>query len=108
MHIISWFLNEIVSQLLNKVPSRLTNTGQLLDLLTKPNIDQDCVIESLDVSSLHTNVSDNDALQALDEMLGLYEEEIETDGLGRARIMTLVKESLICNVQMVGKVFHQN
>ncbi|EYB97637.1 hypothetical protein Y032_0139g2134 [Ancylostoma ceylanicum] len=71
-------------------------------------IKNNCVIESFDVSSLYTNVSVDDALQALNEMLELHEREIETYGLGRARIMTLVKECLKCNVfKWSGKYFSQ-
>ncbi|EYC07870.1 hypothetical protein Y032_0068g178 [Ancylostoma ceylanicum] len=95
---ISWFLNKIVSQLLPKVPSHLTNTRQFLEHLHNTNFSQDCVIESFDVASLYTNVSINDALQALHEMLGSHQNEIETYSLSRTRIMTLVKECLSCNV----------
>ncbi|EYB97498.1 hypothetical protein Y032_0140g2179 [Ancylostoma ceylanicum] len=105
---ISWFLNKIVSQLLSKIPSHLTNTRHFLDQLRKTDSSQECVIKSFDVTSLYTNVSISDALQALNEMLRSYGNEIETYGLSRARIMILVKECLSCNVfKWSGKYFFQ-
>ncbi|EYC21311.1 hypothetical protein Y032_0019g3745 [Ancylostoma ceylanicum] len=105
---ISWFLNKIVSQLSTRVLSHLTSTRHFLDQLKKTNFNQNCVVESFDVSSLYTNVTISDALQALDEMLVLHGREIETYGLGRARVMTLVKECLTCNVfKWSGRYFSQ-
>ncbi|EYB97661.1 hypothetical protein Y032_0139g2149 [Ancylostoma ceylanicum] len=77
---ISWFLNKIVSQLLLMIPSHLTNTRQFPTRLHNTDLSQNCVIESFDVSSLNTNVSTNDALQALHEMLGSLERQMETYG----------------------------
>ncbi|EYB98524.1 hypothetical protein Y032_0130g1519 [Ancylostoma ceylanicum] len=48
-------------------------------------------MESFDVSSFYTNVSTNDALQALHEMLTLHEKEIEMYGLSRTLVMTLIR-----------------
>ncbi|EYB84864.1 hypothetical protein Y032_0308g2042 [Ancylostoma ceylanicum] len=105
---ISWFLNKIVSQLLPKVPSHLTNTRQFLERLHTTNFNGECVMESFDVSSLYTNVSTNDALQALHEMLMVHEREIEMYGLSRTRVMTLIRECLNCTVfKWSGNYFSQ-
>ncbi|EYC01492.1 hypothetical protein Y032_0106g3723 [Ancylostoma ceylanicum] len=95
---ISWFLNKIVSQLLTKIPSHLTNTAQFLDYLRNTNFDQRCVIESFDVTSLYTNVTNSAALQALSEMLELHCRNIEMYGMNRQHIMLLIKECLSCNI----------
>ncbi|EYC22539.1 hypothetical protein Y032_0017g3411 [Ancylostoma ceylanicum] len=105
---ISWFLNKIVSQLLPMIPSHLTSTRQFLTRLHNTDVSTDCVIESFDVASLYTNVSTNDALQALNEMLSSHERQIETYGLSRTRIMTLIKECLNCNIfKWSGRYFSQ-
>ncbi|EYB87797.1 hypothetical protein Y032_0257g408 [Ancylostoma ceylanicum] len=95
---ISWFLNKIVSQLLSKVPSHLSNTCHFIDILRNAKFGQNSVIESFDVTSLYTNVQNNEALQALSEMLDKYAATINTFGLSKARIMTLVSECLKCNI----------
>ena len=74
---ISWFLNKIVSQLLRKVSAHLTNTNQFLEHLRRTNFDQHCVMESFDVTSLYTNVSNSDAMEALSGMLEEYDRSIE-------------------------------
>ena len=50
------------------------------------------------MTSLYTNVSNSDALQALSEMLDLHGRSMTTYGLSKSRIMTLIKECLECNV----------
>ena len=95
---ISWFLNKIISQLLDKIPSHLTNTSHFLELLRNTNTNQPCVVESFDVTSLYTNVSNDDALQALSELLNMHATSMSMYGLSKPRIMTLIKECLNCNV----------
>ena len=95
---ISWFLNKIVSQLLCKVPSHLSNTNQFLERLRNTRVEEGCVTESFDVTSLYTNVQNDHALQALSEMLNTYGEAIQTYGLSKQRIMVLIKECLSCNI----------
>ncbi|EYC06837.1 hypothetical protein Y032_0073g732 [Ancylostoma ceylanicum] len=95
---ISWFLNKIVSQLLNKVPAHLSNTYEFINCLRNTKFEEDSVIESFDVTSLYTNVQNSEALQALSEMLDKYAANINTFGLSKARIMTLTSECLKCNI----------
>ncbi|EYB97674.1 hypothetical protein Y032_0138g2050 [Ancylostoma ceylanicum] len=94
---ISWFLNKIVSPLIRKVPRHLSNTCEFIDQLRNAHFEQNSVIESFDVTSLYTNVQDSDALQALSEMLDKYAGTINTYGLSKARIMTLINKCLKCN-----------
>ena len=105
---ISWFLNKIVGQLLNYVPSHLSNTGQFLDRLRASGFEQNCTIESFDVTALYTNVNNNEALQALSEMLDEHGRSIVTFGLNKAHIMTIVQECLNCNIfKWSGKYYTQ-
>ncbi|KAK6733433.1 hypothetical protein RB195_017272 [Necator americanus] len=95
---ISWFLNKIVSQILPKIPSHLSNTHHFLERLRNARVEGNCVIESFDVTSLYTNVKNSEALQALSEMIDLYGNNLETYGLSKSRIITLIKECLNCNI----------
>ncbi|VDL72529.1 unnamed protein product [Nippostrongylus brasiliensis] len=95
---ISWFLSTIVSQLLPVIPSHLSNTKMFLELLHNTRFETSCVIESFDVTSLYTNVQNEQALQALAEMMELHENNIVTFGLSKAQVVTLVKECLKCNI----------
>ncbi|VDL75157.1 unnamed protein product [Nippostrongylus brasiliensis] len=80
------------------IPSHLTNTRMFLDHLHNVHLHQNCVVESFDVTSLYTNVQNDQALQALSEMLERHIANINTFGLERNSIMTLVKECLNCNI----------
>ncbi|XGW35820.1 hypothetical protein V3C99_019196 [Haemonchus contortus] len=105
---ISWFLSNIVSQLLTMVPSHLSNTKHFLELLHGSDLGQSNVVESFDVVSLYTNVQNEQALQALSEMLDRHANNINTFGLSKMHIMTLVKECLSCNIfKWAGEYFSQ-
>ena len=95
---ISWFLNKIVSQILPKIPSHLPNTKHFLTQLHNARFDDNCAIESFDVASLYTNVQNSEALQALSEMLNIHGAHMETYGLSRTRLLTLIKECLSYNI----------
>lgn len=82
------------------VPSHLTNTRQFLELLRTSRAEENCVIESFDVTSLYTNVQNDQALQALSEMLDRHGNNINTFGLSKVHILTLIKECLCCNIFM--------
>ncbi|EYC26999.1 hypothetical protein Y032_0009g466 [Ancylostoma ceylanicum] len=105
---ISWFLNKIVSQLLPKIPSHLSNTDHFLQHLQNTTFEQNCVLESFDVTSLYTNVQNDEALQALSELLDKHARYINTFGLSKARILVLIRECLKCNIfKWSGKYFSQ-
>ncbi|EYC41359.1 hypothetical protein Y032_0572g144 [Ancylostoma ceylanicum] len=105
---ISWFLNKIVSQILPKIPSHLSNTDHFLQQLQNTKFDQNCVFESFDVTSLYTNVQNDAALQALSELLDKHARCINTFGLSKARILVLIRECLKCNIfKWSGKYFSQ-
>ncbi|XGW33958.1 hypothetical protein V3C99_018027 [Haemonchus contortus] len=106
---ISWFLNKIVGQLLRYVPSHLPNTNEFLDRLRSCRLQENCVVESFDVTALYTNVNNDEALQAVSEMLDEHGTEIVTFGLSKVHIMTLIKECLSCNIfKWSGQYFSQN
>ncbi|EYC06420.1 hypothetical protein Y032_0076g1051 [Ancylostoma ceylanicum] len=95
---ISWFLSKIVSQILQKIPSHLPNTNHFLEQLRSVRFNSDSAIESFDVASLYTNVQNDEALQALSELLNIHGACVQTYGLSKARLLTLIKECLSCNI----------
>ena len=95
---IAWFLNIIVSQVLRFIPAHLSNTTMFLDHLRCAKIDEDCIMESFDVNSLYTNVSNDSAMQAVCELLTDNEKEINLYGFSIGQVMTLIKECLSCTI----------
>ncbi|KAK6726235.1 hypothetical protein RB195_004512 [Necator americanus] len=95
---ISWFLNTILSQLLQYVPAHLSNTKMFIEHLRKARLDGDCVIESFDVTSLYTNVSIDAALQATSELLLEHQGTLNMYGFAIQQIMMLLSECLRCSV----------
>ncbi|EYB88370.1 hypothetical protein Y032_0248g83 [Ancylostoma ceylanicum] len=95
---ISWFLNLILVQLLNYVPAHLKNTTMFLDHLRNAQFDNTCVMESFDVNSLYTNVSNDSAMQAILELLTEHHANINMHGLSIAHVMALLSECLSCTV----------
>ncbi|XGW28254.1 hypothetical protein V3C99_008224, partial [Haemonchus contortus] len=69
-----------------------------LDKLRAASLRPNYVMESFDVTSLYTNVSNNDAMQAILELLIEYESSVNTYGLTIAQIMVLIKECLECSI----------
>ncbi|EYC04498.1 hypothetical protein Y032_0087g2047 [Ancylostoma ceylanicum] len=95
---VSWLLNLVLIQLLRYVPAHLSNTKMFLDHLGSAKLSEDCVMESFDVTSLYTNVSNDSAIQAAHEFLMEHHNTMNLYGLSIAHIMTLLKECLSCNI----------
>ncbi|EYB83018.1 hypothetical protein Y032_0345g3120 [Ancylostoma ceylanicum] len=95
---ISWLLNIILSQLLKHVPAHLQNTNMFLERLRNTHFDRECVMESFDVTSLYTNVSNEAAMQAIFELLSEHQTSLNLYGLSVRHIMTLLKECLCCSI----------
>ncbi|VDO87154.1 unnamed protein product [Heligmosomoides polygyrus] len=85
-------------QLLRFIPAHLLNTSALLDKLRETNVEDTCVMESFDVTSLYTNVSKGDAMQAVHEILVEHEVQLALFGLNIAQIMVLIDECLQRNI----------
>uniref|UniRef100_A0A7I4Z6D1 Reverse transcriptase domain-containing protein n=1 Tax=Haemonchus contortus TaxID=6289 RepID=A0A7I4Z6D1_HAECO len=69
-----------------------------LDKLRAASSRSNYVMESFDVTSLYTNVSNNDAMQAIPELLNEYESSVNTYGLTITQMMVLIKECLECSI----------
>lgn len=72
------FLHKDVGQLLSRIPAHLVNTGQFLGRLRWSGLERNCVMKSLDVTVLYTNVDNNAALQALSGKLDKHEGGVVT------------------------------
>lgn len=90
--------SSVVSQLLRKVPSHLTNTNKFLELLRSSNLNESGVVESFDVTSLYTNVQNEGDLQALSEMWDTHVRDTNTFGFRKTHIITVVEECLKCKI----------
>ncbi|VDP38403.1 unnamed protein product [Heligmosomoides polygyrus] len=66
---ISWLLNLVLTQLLVFVPVHLTNTAAFLGKLQNTILDGSSVMETFDVTSLYKNVSNDNAMQAVREII---------------------------------------
>ncbi|VDL73220.1 unnamed protein product [Nippostrongylus brasiliensis] len=95
---IAWFLNLIIGQLLRHIPAHLPNTSAFLQKLQSCRLEEGCVMESFDVTALYTNVSNNQALQAVSEMMTQHQAVMNLYGLSVSQVMTLLNECLQCNV----------
>ncbi|XGW16426.1 hypothetical protein V3C99_001696, partial [Haemonchus contortus] len=105
---ISWLLNLVLTQLLTFIPAHLSNTRRFLDQLRETRFRRNHVIESFDVTSLYTNVSNEDAMQATHELLNEHAGSINMYGLSVSHVMTLVKECLDCSIfRWSGQYFRQ-
>ncbi|VDM64441.1 unnamed protein product [Angiostrongylus costaricensis] len=105
---ITWFLTLIFNQLLKHIPAHLTNTQMFLDRLRTAQPNSGCVMESLDVTALYTNVSNDSAMQAVLELLMQHEGEINMYGFKIEQLMALLKECLSCSIfRWSGKYYAQ-
>ncbi|KAK6763355.1 hypothetical protein RB195_023890 [Necator americanus] len=59
---ISWLLNIILNQLLKYVPAHLSSSSNFLKHLRCTSFERECVVETFDVTSLYTNVSNDVAM----------------------------------------------
>uniref|UniRef100_A0A7I4XT58 Reverse transcriptase domain-containing protein n=1 Tax=Haemonchus contortus TaxID=6289 RepID=A0A7I4XT58_HAECO len=105
---IGWFLNVILVQLLKYIPSHLTNIQMFLNKLQALQPNSACVMESFDVESLYTNVSNVSAMEAVLELLNQYQSMINMHGFSIDQVMSLLKECLSCNIfRWSGEYFEQ-
>ena len=91
-------LNIILSQILKFIPAHLSNTKMFLDHLRSTTFDENCVMESFDVTALNTNVSNDSAMQAVFELLSENQSAINFYGFSIRQLMSLLKECLSCTV----------
>ncbi|KAK6732228.1 hypothetical protein RB195_016547 [Necator americanus] len=105
---ISWLLNAILAPLLKYVPAHLSNTNMFLEQLKRARSEKECVIESFDVTSLYTNVSNGAAMQAVFELLVEHRDTLDLHGFSIRQIMMLLDECLKCSIfRWAGNYYRQ-
>ncbi|KAK6735385.1 hypothetical protein RB195_018537 [Necator americanus] len=105
---ISWLLNAILAPLLKYVPAHLSNTNMFLEQLKRVRSEKECVIESFDVTSLYTNVSNGAAMQAVFELLVEHRDTLDLHEFSIRQIMTLLDECLKCSIfRWAGNYYRQ-
>ncbi|XGW13724.1 hypothetical protein V3C99_000216 [Haemonchus contortus] len=70
----------------------------LLNKLSSASLHEGCVMESFDVTSLYTNVSNEAALEAIYELLCEHEPDLHLHGFTVTQVMTILAECLGCSV----------
>ncbi|KAK6763170.1 hypothetical protein RB195_023762 [Necator americanus] len=95
---ISWLLNIILNQLLKYVPAHLSSSSNFLKHLRSTSFERECVVETFDVTSLYTNVSNDVAMQAVHELLTQRQASLNMYGFSIRQIMTLINECLNCSI----------
>ncbi|KAK6740943.1 hypothetical protein RB195_009036 [Necator americanus] len=95
---ISWLLNIILNQLLRYVPAHLSSSSNFLKHLRSTSFERECVVETFDVTSLYTNVSNDVAMQAVHELLTQRQASLNMYGFSIRQIMTLINECLNCSI----------
>ena len=98
---ISWLLSFVEGQLLQYISVHLPNIRALLDQLHRTDIGSRMVIESFDVTSLYTNVSNSEAMAAVYDLLVEYSSKVNIYGFTIKQIMTLIRECLNCSISDV-------
>ena len=96
---ISWVLTKILSPILKMIPAHISNVYALLDKINSCNEDSsgNYSFASFDVEALYTNVDNNAATRALEEMLIQNEESINLYGFTVGAIIRLIEEVLRSN-----------
>ena len=75
---ISLLLERILNQLLKFVPAHLSSTAECVeDLRALGRLPSDCIIASLDVVSLYTNIPIEESIDAAMELLEVHRQEID-------------------------------
>ncbi|VDM55781.1 unnamed protein product [Angiostrongylus costaricensis] len=69
-----------------------------LDRLRNARLNSAYVVESLDVTALYTNVSNDSAMQDIKELLIQHEGAINMYGFSIQQLMTLLKKCLNCSI----------
>ncbi|VDL86688.1 unnamed protein product [Nippostrongylus brasiliensis] len=87
-----------MGQLLRYIPAHITNANAFLQKLQSCRLEKGYVMESFDVTALYTNVSNNQALQAVSEMMTQHQVVMNLYSLNVPQVMTLLNECLQCNV----------
>ncbi|KAK6756668.1 hypothetical protein RB195_014849 [Necator americanus] len=94
---ISWLLNMSIC-VYQYVPAHLSSSSNFLKHLRSTSFQREWVVETFDVTSPYTNVSNDVAMQAVHELLTQRQASLNMYGLSNRQIMTLINECLNCSI----------
>ncbi|KAK6762864.1 hypothetical protein RB195_023533 [Necator americanus] len=75
-----------------------SSSSNFLKHLRSTSFERECVVETFEVTSLYTNVSNDVAMQAVHELLTQRQASLNMYGLSIRQIMTLINECLNCSI----------
>ena len=107
----STLLERILKQLLKFVPSHLWDTRDFLRRVSthsqQAGIQEGSIFFSIDVVNLYGSIPISEAIEAVEAKLEAYGDEIDTFGLSKEDISTLLKQSLGDNVFTFNQAYYR-
>ncbi|XP_065176129.1 uncharacterized protein LOC135805933 [Sycon ciliatum] len=95
---VSLLLERILNQLLKFVPAHLTSTKECIDVLSDVGVlPDDCIIASLDVVSLYSNIPVVESIDVVMEFLELHRKEVDMFHLSLSGVRELLSVVLSSN-----------
>ena len=95
---VSLLLERILNQLLKFVPAHLTSTKECIDVLSDVGVlPDDCIIASLDVVSLYSNIPVVESIDVVMEFLELHRKEVDMFHLSLSDVRELLSVVLSSN-----------
>ncbi|EYC24834.1 hypothetical protein Y032_0013g2128 [Ancylostoma ceylanicum] len=105
---ISWFLVKVLSPLLHNVAAHITNIEEFISALDRTDLPGNACYASFDAVSLYTNINNDEAIDAVLDLLRRHHNEIHTFGLGEDDLRELLVTTLSCNIfQFDGEFYRQ-
>ena len=107
---VTWFLDQIISQLLQYVPAHLPNTDTYLHRLsqTYPNgFPPGTIVFSLDVTNLYGNIPVDEAVQTVMNLLQEHRETINLFDLSWTDVEPLLRHCLTNSYLRFGQSFYK-
>ncbi|RCN46032.1 hypothetical protein ANCCAN_07979 [Ancylostoma caninum] len=105
---ISWFLVKLLSPLLHNVAAHVTNVEEFISALNRSDLPENVCYASFDAVSLYTNIDNDEAIDAVLDLLQRHHNEVHTFGLTGDDLRELLVATLSCNIfQFDGNFYRQ-
>ncbi|EYB86176.1 hypothetical protein Y032_0283g1298 [Ancylostoma ceylanicum] len=105
---VSWFLTKLLSPLLRNVAAHVINVEEFISALNHCDLPDNNCYASFDAVSLYTNINNDEAIEAVLDLLQRHQDEIHTFGLRKDDLRELLVATLACNIfQFDGEFYVQ-
>ena len=107
---LTWFLERIVTQLLPFIPAHLKNTSQYLTKLKDKfpdSLPSSDIIFTMDVQNVYGNVSTDEAIDSVCDMIHDHKDKIDLFGLTLESLRSLLRHCLQNNYVRFGDDFYK-